>query len=81
MIVIREKKIAELIELMKKETQSERAVRKAQKELIAYWNSIPRWQFWKRPSKKKQREIIFGSSFNLEYIDCQLKNLIKEKQK
>ncbi len=30
-------------------------------KLIKYWNSIPWWQFWKKPNFEKQRAIIINN--------------------
>ena len=30
-------------------------------DLIAYWRSIPWYQFWKKPSFEEQREIIISN--------------------
>ena len=34
---------------------------KENQRLIAYWDSIPWWQFWKKPSFEVQRDIIISN--------------------
>jgi hypothetical protein len=38
-----------------------KAIFKKNQRLIAYWNSIPWWQFWKKPSFEAQRDILISN--------------------
>ena len=53
--------------MIRRKAQNKRAdfIMKKNEDLITYWESIPWYQFWKRPSFEEQRSIISSNWNNL----------------
>lgn len=53
--------VEEMIERHRVFEQKIAAINKKNEELIKYWNSIPWWKFWAKPSFEEQRSIIMNN--------------------